>query len=124
MPKTIPIFKFHIKSTATDYFGRIELKKDVVCRISDFAELYKYLGYGTDLAKTGILPEEYIWETFFKHSDRNCISCYQLHLIEYLLKHSDTFTKKFMHQCDDLVEVHAKARSACKVNGCADRKEK
>jgi hypothetical protein len=122
MAHKTPHFKFHIKSSSTKFFGRIELKGEVIHKIEDFSEFYKVCGYNIDMAKKGILPEEYIWETFFKHSDRNCTSCYQLHLLEYLLMHSEEFTKKFRHQCENWIEVHSAARVSCDIKKCIDRK--
>jgi hypothetical protein len=121
MADKIPHFKFHLKSSANKFCGRIELKGEIIHTINDFSEFYKACGYNKTMAKKGILPDEYIWETFFKHNDRNCTSCFQLHIIEYLLKYSDTFTKKFRNQCDDLIAAHAEKRSACKLKHCADR---
>ena len=121
MTDKIHHFKFHIKSSANKFKGRIELQDEVIHEISDFGEFYKACGYTKSMLKKGILPDDYIWETFFQHSDRNCTSCFQLRVIEYLLKYSDTFTRKFRHKCDELIEVHAKKRKDCSVDYCADK---
>jgi hypothetical protein len=121
MTDKTPYFKFHIKSSANKFIGRIELQGEVIHEISDFSEFYNACGYTKSMAKKGILPDDYIWETFFQHSDRKCTSCFQLHIIEYLLKYSDTFTKKFRHKCDELIEIHAKKRKACAIENCKDR---
>jgi hypothetical protein len=123
MTNKIPHFKFHIKSSSSNYSGRIELKGEVIHKIADLGEFYKVCGYNLEMAKNGILPDEYIWETFFRHSDRNCTGCYQLHMIEYLLLYSDTLTKKFRHQCDEWIEVHAGTRASCDVKKCANKKK-
>jgi hypothetical protein len=123
MTHKVPHFKFHIKSTSTKFYGRIELKGEVIYIIEDLGEFYKVCGYNLEMAKEAILPDQYIWNTFFRFNKiRNCSSCYQLHVIEFLLRHSDTFTKKFRNMCEDWIEIHAKARSACDVTTCADRK--
>ncbi len=121
MTDKIPHFKFHIKSSANKFKGRIELKGEVIHEISDFGEFYRACGYTKSMAKKGVLPDDYIWETFFQNTDRNCTSCFQLHLIEYLLKYSDTFTKKFRHKCDELIEAHAEKRKACFFEPCGDK---
>ena len=121
MTDKIPHFKFHLKSSANRFKGRIELQGEVIHEISDFGEFYNTCGYTKSMMKKGILPDDYIWETFFKNSERNCTSCFQLHIIEYLLKYSDNFTKKFRHKCDELFEMHAEKRKACSVENCADK---
>jgi len=123
MTDNIPHFKFHIKSSANRFCGRIELKGEVIHTISDFGEFYSACGYGKSMAKMGILAEDYIWETFFKHDERNCTSCFQLHVIEYLFRYSDSFTKKFRHKCDEFIEAHVEKRAACSVLDCNDRKK-
>ena len=123
MTDNIPHFKFHIKSSANKFCGRIELKGEVIHTISNFSEFYSACGYHNSLAQKGIIAEDFIWETFFQHEDRNCTSCFQLHIIEYLLRYSDSFTKKFRHKCDAFIEVHVEKRAECTVVNCADRKK-
>jgi hypothetical protein len=124
MTDKIPHFKFHIKTSANKFSGRIELKGEVIHTITDFGEFYNACGYTKGMAKKGILPDDYIWETFFQNTGKNCTSCFQLHLIEYLLKYSETFTKKFRHKCDELIEVHAENRKSCSVDLCVDKNRK
>ena len=97
------------------------LRNDLIHKILPMDEFYKEFGYTLALAKAGILPEEFMWETFFRHSGRNCDACYQLHMIEYLLKFADDFAKKYGHECDNWITAHAEARAACKFE-CADKK--
>lgn len=121
MSNEIPHFKYNRINLRNKQFGCIMLHEDVIHRIALMDEFYKEFGYTLELAKNKILPEEFIWETFFRYPGRNCDACYQLHMIEYLLKHSDTFAKKYGHECDDWIAAHAEAKAACKLE-CVDKK--
>jgi hypothetical protein len=52
------------------------------------------------MANAGILPDEFIWEEYIKDKAASCAACYQLHIIEYLLKHSAAFFQKFGERYD------------------------
>lgn len=127
MTNEIPHFKYKRISLRSKQVGCIVLGEEIMHRMAPLGsegsmdEFYKEFGYTLELAKRGILPEEFIWETYFRHPDRNCAHCYQLHMIEYLLKYADAFAKKYGHDCDNWIAVHAEARAACK-SGCADKK--
>lgn len=127
MTNEIPHFKYKRINLHSKQVGCIVLGEEIMHRIAPLGsegsmdEFYKEFGYTLELAKKAILPEEFIWETYFRHPDRNCDACYQLHMIEYLLKYADEFTKEYGHECDDWIAAHAEARAACK-SGCADKK--
>lgn len=127
MSKEIPHFKYKRISLRSKQIGCIVFGKEIMLKITSMNsdnsmdEFYKEFGYTLEMAKNGVLPEEFIWETYFRHPDRNCDACYQLHMIEYLLKHADEFAKKYGHECDNWIAAHAEARAACQ-SGCADKK--
>jgi hypothetical protein len=82
MPNSFPHFKFHHQKSQkkTDC---IELNGEVIYTIEDVYDFYTALGYTSDIAKEGILPEEYIWEKFTKNSKKRCV-CLELKIINYL----------------------------------------
>ena len=83
----IPYFKYRSRDPASKHYGCIELEGEVIHKIEDMTEFHKAFGYSVDIAKAGILPDEFIWDRYIRDSARNCNSCFQLHIIEYLLKH-------------------------------------
>ena len=117
----IPYFICRTPSAGSKFIGSIEMEGKVIHSTNDLSELYKSCGYSVDLAKEGLLPDEYIWETYFKHNNGNCICCYQLHLIEFLLKHSGTFFVKYRDQCEVWIAAHAQTRAACVEKACVVR---
>lgn len=119
MPKKIPQLKFRNKSPKVKSFGCVELSDEVIHKIVDLNIFYAGFGYKPEMAQNGIMPDEFIWDTYFRYSDRNCASCYQLHMIEYLLKNSESFAKEYGHECDHWIDAHAKKRAACKIKECA-----
>lgn len=123
MTNKIPHFNFRNKSQATKYFGCIETGTEIIHSILDLDTFYKQFGYTINLAKQGILPDEFIWDTYFKNSERSCFSCYQLKMLEYLLKHSLTFANTYRNECDNWIATYAEARANCNFADCVDRKK-
>jgi hypothetical protein len=64
------------------------------------------------MAKAGILPDEFIWEEYVKDCAVNFESCLQMHIIEYLNKHSTIFKEKYDNQYEGLLARHALEREA------------
>ena len=119
----IPHFKYRSKKTSNNNYGCIELGEEVIHEIRNLDEFHKALGYTVDMAKAGILPDEYIWEKYIKDTETRCHTCFQLHIIEYLLKHSATFREKYKTKSEEWIGVQAVAKlcvgivcPACKTN--------
>jgi hypothetical protein len=73
-------------------------------------EFYAAFGYTKEINKTGILPEEFIWEEYIKDGASHT-ECMQTHLIEYLNIHSGKFRSKYGDRCDEWITAHAKTRN-------------
>ena len=125
---TIPAFKFGRRSPDVSLHekgyekGYIEVGNENNYRIANIDTFYCMLGYTVEVAKKRILPDEFIWDTFLKHTHLNCYSCYQLRIIQDLLKHEPSFLMKFGQQCDEWISVHFEKRNACKISDCSDKK--
>ena len=100
MHPQIPHFKYSSKDPAHRHLGFIEFDSDVIYWIDDLEDFYQAFGYSKDMRKWGVLPDDYIWEEFLCDSKRKFSACFQIHIIEYLLKHSASFVNRFGHQCD------------------------
>ncbi len=114
----IPHFKFHSKDPTNKRPGVIELKGEVVHYIDDLNAFYKVFGYTTELAKAGILPDEFIWEEYLNDSAKKCNTCFRLHIIEYLIKHSESSKEKYGKLYANWIAAHAMTTSASD-NNCA-----
>lgn len=99
------------------------MESETIHSIVDLDSFYKQFGYTIELAKQGILPDEFIWDTYFKNSDRNCFSCYQLKMLEYLLKHSLTFANTYGHEYKNWITQYSETRTNCNFSDCADGKK-
>jgi len=123
MENNIPLLKFYHKDPANGHLGYICITNgDEKYWIDDLNEFYSTFGDVDQMRKNGVMPEEFILDTFVNHQARNCQSCYQLHLIQYLVKHSDTFLNKFGEQLEEWINTYSTERITCTVLDCADKK--
>jgi len=112
MPIKIPHFKHCYRDASSKHHEFIEADGELIHKIEDQDEFYKTFGFTIDMAKAGVLPDEFIWEEYIKDSVTKYTACLQMHIIEYLRKHSDTFTRKYGDQYEDWIAAHAEARTA------------
>jgi hypothetical protein len=103
----IPNIKYHAKGRSSQ-LGFIEIDGKCVHKIKDIDAFYKEFGYTAEMAMAGILPEEFIWQKYIKDNQTKYTHCLQIHLIEYLKKHSDAFRKQNGAQSDAWIAAHAK----------------
>ena len=115
----MPHFKYLSKNQANKHWRYIEAEGEVIHHIENLDEFYKAFGYTIDKAKAGILPDEFLWEQYIKDTAVNCATCFQMHIIEYLIKHSVTFRKKYGALCESWIAEHAEARAMNDVLCCA-----
>ena len=122
MHNMAPRFRYENLSAQNNSFGCIKLNDVVVHTIIDLDQFYKKLGYPADFAIEGISPDEFVWDTYFKHNDNSCESCYQLRVIDYLLVNSIQFVEKYGENCDDWISYYAELKKVCTSNKCFGRK--
>ena len=111
----IPYFKYRTSVPSCKHHGRIEMEGEVIHKINDMQEFHKAFGYTPDMAKEGRLPDEFIWEEYVKDMPANCSACFQMRLIDYLIKHSIKFMEKYGDQCEGWIAAYAKARAESEV---------
>jgi len=114
----IPHLKFRLKSPSSNRNACIELSGKDTHFIDDLNVFYKSLGYTLDMALTGILPEEFVWDTYFRHCVKICNSCYQLNLINYLSTHSDSFKTNYKDQIETWLAHHSEQEQDCHTSNC------
>ena len=119
----IPQITYLPRSNIGSHSPCLTIGGEVIHEIEDLRTFYEEVGYNDCLAKLGILPDEFIWDTYVKRNRSHGNNCYQLNIIEYLLKHSAKFTKKYGDQCGSWIAVHAEARASCSNKLCLGQKQ-
>jgi len=114
----IPHLKFRLKSPSGNRNASIELSGKDIHAIDDLSVFYKSLGYTQDMALEGTLPEEFVWDTYFRHCVKICNSCYQLNLINYLATYSDSFKAKYKEQIQTWLAHHSEQELDCQNSNC------
>lgn len=120
MSNEIPYFEYQPPARYNNKCGAIKLHGEVIYEIEKIEEFYSAVGYTPEVAKKEIWPDEFIWEKYFKDTDKNCPCCFQQHLVGYLLRHSEIFSKKYRYQCKKWLATYASARAACSTMGCIE----
>ena len=135
-----PHFQHMLSSPHHNQYGYITLGNEKVHRIGDVHEFYKALGYNDEISKTGLMPEEYVWEQYHKDKSEKSECCLQDKIIEYLSKHSPSFKKNYAVECEhwlancmgkwtnkstDCIKARKEqGDSACKINpSCSSQTE-
>lgn len=82
--------------------------------ITGFMELNKFygvFGYTKEIAMAGNLPDEFIWTEYVSGAAKYSV-CYQMHIIEYLNKHSEKFRNLYGEECGVWLTAHAEEKAA------------
>jgi len=114
-----PHFQHMLSSPHHNQYGYIMLGNEKVHRIADMNEFYSALGYNDEIMKTGLLPEEYVWDQYHKDKSEKSECCLQIRIIEYLSKHLPSFKKNYAVECE-----HWLASCVKKLTNKKDRKFK
>lgn len=106
----IPRFSYIINSLHHQHFMCILANDDVIDKIDDLDDFYKVFGYTIELAKAGIGAEEFIWDNYVK--EKSFDACLQMHIVDYLNKHSAKFRELYGEQYERYLNRHVAARDA------------
>ncbi len=112
MPNPIPHFKYHPARVATKKAPCIEVEREIIHTIEYPDEFYKAFGYAPNMGKAGVLPDEFIWSEYIQNSKSDFSACIQIHIMEYLIKHSGTFIEKYGIKCAAWLDSHAVEKCA------------
>ena len=114
MQTQTPYFKYRTKDPANRHFGYIEFNGLVVHRSEDLHKFHKAMGYTTEIAKSGMLPDEFIWDKYFYGPDKNSSVCFQILIVKYLLANSASFKEKLKTQYQGWIQnmhsLHSQAK--------------
>jgi hypothetical protein len=121
MHQPMPHFKYLPFSRSSNQMPSIAVEGEVIHIIEKLDKFYEAFGYTQDMAKAGVLPEEFIWHEYNKYPTFS--ACMQIHIIEFLREHSKTFAMKYGNQYEDWIDAHAIVRAergsacvACRMN--------
>ncbi len=95
MPRKIPNFTFSFSNPYHSNFGYISVDGYAVDILANGYQVYENLGYTEEVAKTGLLPDEFIWEEYTRDGAAKSYACMQAKIIEYLNTHSEIFQEKY-----------------------------
>jgi hypothetical protein len=112
---TIPELSYSRPTASNGHRGWIEADGKVVHEVVKTDEFYKVFGFTQEMARSGILPDEFIWEEYLRSPALT--ACFQKHLVEYLLAFSPPFKEKHGEQCElwlaENIHVRAPSRRFC-----------
>jgi hypothetical protein len=127
MRTQIPHFKYRSKDPAQRHFGLIEFEGHVIHWIDDLEDFYQAFGFNNDMRKRGVLPDDFMREEYLCGAKGESAACFQVHVIEYLSKHSASFRNKYENQYKDWIAALYEDISAisiicsvCKAN-CTEK---
>jgi hypothetical protein len=99
----------------------IKLEGKIIHRIVDLREFHQALGYTEEIAKSGLLPDEFLWEKFINNAATRCKNCFQLHLFQYLMRCSAQFRIEFEAEVKDWTNAFALPEKECTNSQCEIR---
>lgn len=124
----LPQLKVVLSSPHHKHYRHIVLADESLCFIEDINAFYTSLGYTQTIAKSGLLPDEFIWNEYVNNSGYSV--CLQKHIFDYLHSHSPKFNEIYGKLYEEFTDEHTVALEArgsactgCKLNEyCEDSK--
>lgn len=106
----MPRFTYRYANVLNRRVPCIEADGKIIHEIRNLDEFYGMFGYTPDSGREGLLPDEFIWAEYINSADADFSPCIQMHIAEYLRKHSEAFNKEYGDCWDSWVANHAKFR--------------
>lgn len=114
--KELPQLKVVLSSPNHQHYRHILLGEESLCFIEDIQAFYKALGYTDDMARSGVLPDEFVWQEYVNNSGYSI--CLQKHIMDYLYAHSSRFVENYQEPYLKFVQEHEQAKMA-RGSACA-----
>lgn len=93
--KQPPRFAFVLSNPSHKHFRCVVVGDDCIHKIDDVDKFYEALGYTEEIRRTGVMPDEFIWQEFTRDNADASPCCLQAKILEYLIEHSYTFKKEY-----------------------------
>ena len=102
----IPHFTYSPPRISKGHDAWIEMDGQPIHEIKNPDEFYKELGYTAEMRMAGVLPDE-----FLRHECNSSFYaiCFEMHLIEYLVKNSIAFIDEYGNQYKNWFDNHIEA---------------
>jgi len=122
---------FEFKFTHQNHYKAVIIVNgEVIHRIVDMDNFYNTVGYTEDKRKSEFSFDQHIQEEFLKVSSNKSAECLQAKLIEYLIKYSETFMKKYAREYQNWLGSCSNRRgndlehcATCKMHPLQNEKE-
>lgn len=108
----LPSITYNLSNPLNERYRSIEVNGEVIHWIDDIDKFYEIFGYSADIRKTGVLPEEFIWNEYAKKNPFDFTACKLIQIIEYLRVHSRNFLHKYGKECEEWLAALVKARAS------------
>ena len=92
--------------------GSITAEGEIVHRIMNTHYFYNALGYTEEIRDTGLSFDDFVTQEY-RNGNPNKNACLQAKLIEYLVKYSTTFTKKYAREYENWL-------GSCSIQGVSN----
>ncbi len=109
MQNPMPHFAYNPPKSSNGYVASVAINGNVIHQIKNLNAFYMEFGYTAEMRKAGVLPDEFIWDEYTKGNLSPYASCFQMHIVEYLAKHSIAFIGEYGNQYQDWFDDHVKA---------------
>lgn len=122
MDSKIPIFSYLPRSIIKPHSPFILLDGHVYHPIHKISNFQNQIGFTQDIANLNVELQEFIWEKHIKDYAEPCISCFQLGVLEYLVRNSFDFWVDYGYQYEEwrLHHQNLKSQNLLKCCGCND----
>lgn len=91
----LPHFRYNLSSPRAAHFGFIFLGDEKILHLDNHESFYKHLGVLHTAECTGFTCEELVWYYYRRIGSKHTLACLQGKILDYVLKHSDAFRKRF-----------------------------
>jgi hypothetical protein len=109
MRSLMPYFSYDSPRLSDAYTACIKQDGRLIHRIKDLDGFYKEFGYTEEMRKSGVMPDEFIWDQYIKGNPPPYANCFQMHIVEYLAKNSIAFIEEYGNQYQNWFDDHVKA---------------
>ncbi len=112
MSDAVPHFNYRFVTRSNRRVLCIEEGGRVIHEVSHAMGFYQVFGFRPESMHADMLPDEFIWAEYVANASADFSPCIQMHIIEYLKEHSETFNERYGAIYDKLVAKHQEMKTA------------
>lgn len=99
---SIPHLRYHLSTPYSSLYGWITAGGEKVHRVANYDEFYRALGYTEEIRRTGLAPDEFLWERYTRDGAVKSEQCLQSQIATYLNMHSAKFKAELGREYDEM----------------------